>query len=146
MTFKPMSQGWPIFCLCWGFTAQSTHRRAQSVYLTTLLLGRLSPLFKAVNQYWAHSFPRNWQLPFLEQRKEENNRRKYLMVNLNKSMLPTWDGGMELATRSPAGCTSNWATEAGLANVWPRISLSCFHNRNVKNIHTPFTGVLDFDL
>ena len=30
-----------------------------------------------VNQYCAHSFARNWQLPFLNQRKGENDRRKY---------------------------------------------------------------------
>ena len=36
-----------IFCLCWGFTAKSTqwrHCQGWLVYLTTLLLGRLSPL------------------------------------------------------------------------------------------------------
>ena len=30
-----------------------------------------------VNQYCAYSFARNWQLPFLNQWKEENDRRKY---------------------------------------------------------------------
>ena len=44
--------------------------RAQSVYLTTILLGRLSPL--AFNQYCAHSFASNCQLPFLNQGKGEN--------------------------------------------------------------------------
>ena len=44
--------------------------RAQSVYLTTILLGRLSPL--VFNQYCAHSFARNCQLPFLNQGKGEN--------------------------------------------------------------------------
>ena len=39
--------------------------RARSVYLTTRLLGRRSPL--RVNQYCAHSFARNWQLSFLNQ-------------------------------------------------------------------------------
>ena len=55
--------------------------RAQSVYLTTRLLGRLS--FLAVNQYCAHSFTKNWQLPFLDQRKGENDHRKYFMINLH---------------------------------------------------------------
>ena len=47
--------------------------RARSVYLTTRLLSRLSPLIG-----WpvlCHSFARNWQLTFLYQRKGENDRR-----------------------------------------------------------------------
>ena len=35
-----------------------------------------------VNQYCAHSFTRNWQLPFLNQWKGENDRRKYFMIKL----------------------------------------------------------------
>ena len=57
-----------------------------SVYLATLLLGRLSPL--RVNQYCAHSFTRNWQLPFLKR----NDRRKYFMINLHERMLPAQRG------------------------------------------------------
>ena len=53
---------------------QSCH--AQSVYLTTLLLGRLNPL----NQHGAHFLARNLQLPFLIQRKGEIDRRKYFMI------------------------------------------------------------------
>ena len=68
------------------------------VYLSTRLLGRLSPL---VNQYWAHSFTRNWQLPFLNQ--GENDRRKYFTINLHERMLPT-SAGVEPATSlSPVG-------------------------------------------
>ena len=52
--------------------------RAWSVDLTTRLLGRLSPLSGC--QYCAHSFPRNLQLPFLNQRKGENDCRKYFMI------------------------------------------------------------------
>ena len=59
---------------------------AWSVYLTTLLLGRFSPL--SVYKYCAHSFARNWQLPFLNQWKEQNDHRKYFMVNLHKRILP----------------------------------------------------------
>ena len=69
--------------------------RARSVYLTTHLLVRLSPL--GVNQYCAHSFARNGQLPFLNQRKGENGRRKYFMINLHERMLPT-SAGVEPAT------------------------------------------------
>ena len=75
--------------------------RARSVYLTTRLLGRLSPL--SGNQYCAHSFARNWQLPFLNQRKGENDHRKYFMINLHERMLPT-SAGVEPGTSwSPVG-------------------------------------------
>ena len=64
--------------------------RARSVYLTTLLWAGL--VLKAVNQYCAHSFARNWQLPFLNQWKGENDHRKYFIINLHKRMLPTrWE-------------------------------------------------------
>ena len=66
-----------------------------------------------VNQYCAHSFARNWQLPFLNQQKGENERRKYFMINLQKRMLPTSAGDEPATSWSPAGCASNWATEAG---------------------------------
>ena len=45
-----------------------------------------------VNQYCAHSFARNWQLPFLNQQKRDNDPRKYFMINLYEIMLPTWRG------------------------------------------------------
>ena len=54
-------------------------------------------VLQAVNQYCAHSFARNWQLPFLNQRKGENDRRKYFMINLHEIMLPT-SAGVEPAT------------------------------------------------
>ena len=50
-----------------------------------------------VNQYCAHSFARNWQLPFLNQRKGKNDHRKYFMINLHERMLPT-SAGVEPAT------------------------------------------------
>ena len=53
--------------------------QAWSIYLTTLLLGRLSPL----------SFTRNWQLPFLNQRKGENDCRKYFTIYQHERMLLT---------------------------------------------------------
>ena len=75
--------------------------RVRSVYLTTRLLGRLSPL--SGYQYCAHSFARNWQLPFFNQRKGENDRRKYFMINLHERMLLT-SAGVEPATSwSPVG-------------------------------------------
>ena len=71
-----------------------------------------------VNQYRAHSFARNWQVPFLNQRKGENYRRKYSMINLHERNLPT-SAGVEPATSwSPFGRASNWATEAGQLCCW----------------------------
>ena len=51
---------------------------ARSVYLTTRLLGRLSPVsgWPVLGTF----FRQNWQLPFLNQRKGENDRRKYFMI------------------------------------------------------------------
>ena len=50
-----------------------------------------------------HFSARNWQLPFLNQRKGENDRRKYFMINLHERMLPT-SAGVEPATSwSPVG-------------------------------------------
>ena len=93
--------------------------RVQSVFLTTCLLGRLSPLRGLFNQYCAHSFARNWKLPFLNQRKEENDHRKYFVVNLHERMLPT-SAGVEPPGLQSDGA-SNWATEAdnrGVKMVW----------------------------
>ena len=61
-----------------GFKAQSTqwgHVERGSVYLTTRLLGRLSPL--------SGSFTGNWQLLFLNQWKGENDRRNDLSPRKN---------------------------------------------------------------
>ena len=42
-----------------------------------------------VNQYCAHSFARDWQLPFLNPHKGENGCRKYFMISLHERMLLT---------------------------------------------------------
>ena len=76
----------------------------------------------AVNQYCAHSFARNWQLPFLNHRKGENDRRKYFTINLHERMLPTSAG---LNPRPPglqSDGASNWATEAS----WFPVKPNCF--------------------
>ena len=56
-----------------------------------------------VNQYCVHSFARNWQFPFLNQLKGENDRRKYLMINLHERMLPTLAGVEPVTSWSPVG-------------------------------------------
>ena len=92
--------------------------RARSGYLTTRLLGRLSPL--SVNRYCAHSFARNWQLPFLNQRKGDNDRRKYFMINLHERMLPT-SAGVEPATSwSPVGRRIQLSHRGRQLFSWPR--------------------------
>ena len=55
---------------------------AQSVNVTTLLLGRLSP--QRGKPILCTFFARNWQLSFLNQQKGENDRRKYFMINLQE--------------------------------------------------------------
>ena len=37
-------------------------------------------------------FARNWKLPFLNQWKGQNDRRKYFVINLHEKMLPAWWG------------------------------------------------------
>ena len=114
--------------------------RAQSVYLTTRSWTGL--VLKAVNQYCAHSFARNWQLPFLNQWKGENDCGKYFMINLHERILLTsgrwgrWGGGGGVNLRppglqsdptdpqrlrtepttswSPVGCSSNWDPKASI--------------------------------
>ena len=48
----------------------------------------------AINQYCAHSFTRNWQLPFLNQWKGENDLvlRKYFMISLHEKRFMTQQG------------------------------------------------------
>ena len=69
-------------CLNWCFTVPLGPCLARSVELRTLFLGKLS---SAVNQYCAHTFTCNWQLPFLNQRKGENDYRNDFIINLHES-------------------------------------------------------------
>ena len=81
---------------CLPFILQLSYTSFILLYPTVLhtLTGSKMELFnleeKAVNQYCGHSFAR--QLPFLNQRKGENDRRKYFMINLRERMLPTSAG------------------------------------------------------
>ena len=87
-----------------GFTAQSTqwsHVEHGQVTLPHVYWAGL--VLQAVNQYCAHSFNRNWQLPFLNQRKGENDRRKYFMINLHERMLPTSVGAEPATSWSSVG-------------------------------------------
>ena len=43
----------------------------------------------------AHAFARNWQLPFLNQRKGKNDHRKYFMIKRHERMMPfCWGSNM----------------------------------------------------
>ena len=58
-------------------------------------------------------------MPFLNQQKGENDRRKYFMTSLHERMLPTSAG---LHPRPPGlqlDDASNWATEAGMFGIMP---------------------------
>ena len=93
----------------------------QSVYLTTLLLGRLSPL--SSKPVLCAFIARNWQLPFLNQRKGENDSRKYFMINLHERMLPTRCGSNPQPPDHQSGCACNWAIEAD----------QCLHSVHMPN-------------
>ena len=74
--------------------------RAQSVYLTTRLLGRLSPL--SSSPVLCTFFRQKLTTALLEW-KGENDHRKYFMINLHERMLLT-SAGVEPATSwSPVG-------------------------------------------
>ena len=98
----------------------------QSVYLTTLLLGRFILTSIAHNQYCAHSFARNWQLPSLNQRKEENDCRKNHDQSPRKNV--TDPAGVEPATSwSQVGRTSEPPRLANLTPVKSIYMLSGFY-------------------
>ena len=68
----------------------------------------------AINQYCAYSFARNWQLPYLNQRKGENDCRKYFVQSPRKNVADP--AGVEPGTSwSQVGRASNWATENGFS-------------------------------
>ena len=78
------------FCLCWGFMAQSTQwGHVELAQFTWPHFYWAGLVLWAVNKYCAHSFTRNWQLPFLNQWKGENDCRKYFMINLHEGKLLT---------------------------------------------------------
>ena len=112
---------WMIDCVELRFYGQVNPLgscRAQSVYLTTVFLNRLSSLSERLTSTLAHSVARNWRLPFLNQRKGDNDRRKYFIIHLPERMLPD-PAVIEGATSwsSVGRAASDWATEAGIT-VW----------------------------
>ena len=78
----------------------------RSVHLSTLFLVRCSPL-----SGWAYSFPRNWQVPFLNQQKGENDHQKYFIITLHERKLPDPVWIKPVTSWSPARPASGCATE-----------------------------------
>ena len=56
-------------------------------------------------------FARNWQLPFLIQRKGKNDRIKYFMINLYKKMLQDSTAREPVTSWSPVARASDWVTK-----------------------------------
>ena len=68
-----------------------------------------------------HSFAGNWQLPFLNQQKGENGRKKYFMASLHERMLS--DARTEPTTvRILGGRASDRATTARQSNIVIKLS------------------------
>ena len=83
----------PTFCQVWSFlfglilydsVNSYSHAEMVSSPNHTFCLGKLD---LAVNQY----LDCNWQQPFLNQQKEENDHKNYFMINLHQSMGPGRD-------------------------------------------------------
>ena len=80
--------------------------------MATRLPNHTFPWSKRLIIICAHSFARNWQLPYLNLRKGENNRNISWSI-YTKRMLPD-PAGFEPATSwSPVERAFDWATEAG---------------------------------
>ena len=101
-------------CLCWGLWPSQPIRVMLSVVSLPnhTFTGQAQSAEQLSSINCAHSFARNWKLPFLNQQKGEINGRKYFMINLHKRMLQTWWGGRTHTSCSPVGRISNWAIEA----------------------------------
>ena len=90
-----------VLCLRWGFTAHSTQSgHVERGQFTLPHFYWACFVLSAVNQYCAHSFARNLQLPFLNQGKGVNDRREYFMTNTHENMLSTRRGWGRGVTRN----------------------------------------------
>ena len=101
-------------CLCWGLASSQLVRvMSSAVSLPNhIFLDRLSPL----TSICAQSFSRNWQLPFLNQRKEENDCRKYFMISLHERMLPVYRFILHPGQLAPPG-VKLWAYAQSLISL-----------------------------
>ena len=73
-----------LFCLVWLFLMSQLTAMVmlgRSVHLTTFFPGQAWPS----TVLCAHTFPCNWQHPFLNQQ-EENDHRNYFMINLQENI------------------------------------------------------------
>ena len=103
------SKGWTIYTCAknWSKSVSSLEEDLdRSIHLSTLFLVRCSPL-----SGWAYSFPRNWQVPFLNQQKGENDHQKYFIITLHERKLPDPVWIKPVTSWSPARPASGCATE-----------------------------------
>ena len=96
-----------------------------------------------VNQYCAHSFARNWQLPFLNQWKGQNDHRKYFMIKSPQKNVANLVGDEPATSWSPVGRAPNWA-KAGSIWFYPQFQIRgaicilffLFLHKNICNGYT----------
>ena len=74
------------------------------VYVEVLWPSQPNGVMSSAISLHNHTFTaRNWQLPFLNQQKGENDHRKYFMINLYERMLLTSAGVQPATSWSPVG-------------------------------------------
>ena len=66
-----------------------------------------------VNQFCTHFFARNWQLPFLNQRTGENNRRNYFVIKFPRKNVADPTGIEPAFSLITSQTCIQWVTEAG---------------------------------
>ena len=112
------------------------------------LLGSL-PVFSA------HSFASNWQLPFLNQRKEENGRRNYFMTKLQNEVFMDKVKEISSKSKSDQRKCENWhiisennihfrIARAMIAKCKKRSPKSTPHSKNKMIFYTPCARWYDF--
>ena len=72
---------------------------------------------KRLTSNCAHSFAKNWHLPFLNQKKGENEHRNYFLISLYKRMLLDPAGIKPSTSPSQVRCASHWAWLISLGPV-----------------------------
>ena len=79
---------WRFFCVEVLLPSQPKRVMSSAVSLSCQTYSWAGLVLQAVKQYLCTlSFSRNWQLPFLNRQKGENDHRKYFMINLYERML-----------------------------------------------------------
>ena len=127
-TFTRISQMRPetnVTCDRYLFVCVEVLRPSQSIRVVSSAVNLPNHAFvwaglssKRLTSTCAHSFARNWQLPFLDQGKGKNNSRKYFMIDFRETNVAglggDWTRDLLIFSRTRA---SDWATEAGFVTV-----------------------------